>query len=110
MKLTRASLLALCLLLVWLSACEINKYNSAEDHYNNQRYAAAIQELDDYIRTGRNGGLITRSEILRARCYYELGLLAMQRESWDLAIRFLKLSNSAESDQALGRLYKELAV
>lgn len=97
------------LLLVAASACEINKFNSAEDHYNNKRYAAAIQELDAYIQNGKNGGLITRSEILRARCYYELGLLSMQRESWDLAIRFLKLANSAEADQALGRLYKQLA-
>lgn len=97
------------LLLVFASACEINKYNSAEDHYNNRRYAAAIQELDNYIKTGQNGALITRGEILRGQCYYELGLLALQRESYDLAIKFLKLSNSQEADQALGRIYRDMA-
>lgn len=98
-----------CLLLLLLGACEINRYTSAEDHYNNKRYAAAIQELDNYIQKGNNGGIVTRSEILRAKCYYELGLLAMQRESWDLGIRFLKLSNSGEADQALGLLYRRLS-
>jgi tetratricopeptide (TPR) repeat protein len=101
--------LACALSLLALAGCEINKYNSAEDHYENKRYAAAIQELDDYIQKGKNGAIITRSEILRAKCYYELGLLALQRESYDLAIRFLKLSNSGEADQALGNLYKQLA-
>lgn len=99
----------LLLLLLVLSACEINRYNSAQDHYNNRRYAAAIQELDDYIRTGNNGALITRSEILRGQCYYELGLMALQRENFDLAIKFLKLSNSLESDQALAKIYKNMA-
>ena len=95
--------------LLLLGACEINRYNSAEDHYNNQRYAAAIQELDSYIQTGNNGALVTRSELLRSQCYYELGLLALQRESFDLAIKFFKLSNSREADQALGRIYKDMA-
>jgi len=105
----RLPILFTALLLVFASACEINKYNSAEDHYNNRRYAAAIQELDNYIKTGQNGALITRGEILRGQCYYELGLLALQRESYDLAIKFLKLSNSQEADQALGRIYRDMA-
>jgi len=105
----RLQMAVLLLLVLVISACEINRYNSAEDHYNNRRYAAAIQELDDYIRTGSNGALITRSEILRGQCYYELGLMALQREQFDLAIKFLKLSNSLESDQALARIYKNMA-
>jgi len=36
-------------------------------------------------------------------------LLALQRESYDLAIKFLKLSNSQEADQALGRIYRDMA-
>ncbi|MCB5285960.1 MAG: hypothetical protein LHW45_10290 [Candidatus Cloacimonetes bacterium] len=106
---SRWPVLLTLLLLLFTSACEINRYNSAEDHYNNRRYAAAIQELDDYIKTGQNGALITRSEILRGQCYYELGLLALQRESYDLAIKFFKLSNSLEADQALGRIYRDIA-
>ncbi len=97
------------IVLIALSACDINRFNSAEDHYNNRRYAAAIQELDSYIQTGQNGALITRSEILRGQCYYELGLMALQRESYDLAIKFFKLSNSVEADQALGRIYRDMA-
>ncbi len=106
---TRLLFLSLILLLLTLGACEINRYNSAEDHYNNRRYAAAIQELDDYILNGHNGALITRSEILRGQCYYELGLMALQRENYDLAIKFFKLSNSLDADQALARIYKNMA-
>lgn len=102
-------LLVLILVLLALDACEINKLNSAQDHFNNKRYAAAIQELDTYISRGKNGALVTRSEILRSRCYLELGLMARQRENWDLSIRFLKLSNSEEADQALGDIYKTLS-
>ncbi|MFO8144804.1 MAG: hypothetical protein R6T89_03655 [Candidatus Syntrophosphaera sp.] len=108
MSLKPAAMLLLAMILA-LSACEINKLRSAEDHYNNKRYAAAIEELDAYIYKGINGALVTRSEILRAQCYYELGLMALQRENWDLSIRFLKLSNSAQADEALGSVYKTLS-
>lgn len=107
-RLKPSALLLLGMILA-LSACEINKLRSAEDHYENKRYAAAIEELDSYIEKGMNGALVTRSEILRAQCYYELGLMALQRENWDLSIRFLKLSNSEEADEALGSVYKTLA-
>lgn len=103
------NLVLLALVLLLFEACEINKLNSAQDHYDNKRYAAAIQELDTYISRGKNGALVTRSEILRSKCYLELGLMARQRENWDLSIRFLKLSNSEESDQALGDIYKTLS-
>lgn len=108
-KARKLPLITLCMAFMVLGACEINKYKSAEDHYNNRRYAAAIEELDIYIKNGNNGALVTRSEILSSQCYYELGLLALQRENYDLAIKFFKLSNSEESDQALGRIYKNMA-
>ena len=83
MKYKHIILILLSLSLLIISACEINQLSSAEDHYKNQRYAAAIQELDNYIQTGKNGALITRGEILRSQCYYELGLRAIQVENWD---------------------------
>lgn len=110
MKKTGYSFVLAGLALLLLTACEINKLNSAQDHYNNKRYAAAIQELDAYIGKAKNGALITRSEILRGKCYHELGLMARQRESWDLAVKFLKLSNSEEADQALADVYKTLCL
>lgn len=109
MKHKHIILILLSLVLFIVSACEINQLNSAEDHYKNQRYAAAIQELDNYIQTAENGALITRSEILRSQCYYELGLKAIQVENWDLSIKFLKLANSEEADKVLANVYKTLA-
>lgn len=112
MRLSRYHLAVIGLVLValtFLASCEINKLNSAQDHFDNQRYASAIQEIDSYVRNGKNGALITRAELLRSASYYELGLIAKQRENWDLAIRFFKLSNSGEADEALGSIYKTLA-
>jgi len=109
MKYKHIILILLSLSLLIISACEINQLSSAEDHYKNQRYAAAIQELDNYIQTGKNGALITRGEILRSQCYYELGMRAIQVENWDLSIKFLKLANSEEADKALANVYKKLA-
>jgi tetratricopeptide (TPR) repeat protein len=97
------------LLLAGLSACEMNKLRSAEDHYDNRRYAAAVEELDAYIKSGQNGALVTRSELLRAQSYYELARLASDRQNWPLAIKFLKLSNSEEADALLGDIYRRLA-
>ncbi len=102
-------LLSLSLPLLALTACEINRLNSATDHFNKKRYAAAIQEVDQYIAIAKNGALVARSEDLRSDSYYELGLIAKERESWDLAIRFLKLANSEEADLVLGDIYKLLA-
>ena len=109
MKYKHIILILLSLSLLIISACEINQLSSAEDHFKNQRYAAAIQELDNYIQTGKNGALITRGEILRSQCYYELGLRAIQVENWDLSIKFLKLANSEEADKALANVYKKLS-
>ena len=109
MKYKHIILILLSLSLLIISACEINQLSSAEDHFKNQRYAAAIQELANYIQTGKNGALITRGEILRSQCYYELGLRAIQVENWDLSIKFLKLANSEEADKALANVYKKLS-
>ncbi|MDP2173311.1 MAG: hypothetical protein Q8J62_06015, partial [Candidatus Cloacimonadaceae bacterium] len=96
-------------LIIFLSGCEINRLNSASEHFEQRRYAAAIQELDDYITKGKNGANATRAEMMRAQSYYELALLARQRSNWPLTIRFLKLSNSDEADLILADVYKLLA-
>jgi len=98
--------LGLILLLFALSACEINRLRSAEEHYSQKRYAAAIQEADLFIPQGKNGALTTRAELVRSNSYYQLGLIARQRGSEDLAINFLKLSNSAQADVELADIYK----
>ncbi|MDZ4181524.1 MAG: hypothetical protein U1B83_01510 [Candidatus Cloacimonadaceae bacterium] len=87
----------------------MNRLNSASEHYANKRYAAAVQELDEYIRKGNNGALVTRAQMMRSQSYYELALLARQRSNWPLTIRFLKLSNSEEADLVLADVYKLLA-
>lgn len=95
--------------LVMLAGCEINRLRSAEEHYTQKRYAAAIQELDSFINTANNGALVTRAEQVRSNSYYQLGEIARQRKNYELAIRFLKLSNSAQADASLAEIYKELA-
>lgn len=106
----RYRILLILALLISLSACEINRLRQAEELHNNRRYASAIQELDRFIRTAQNGALITRAELLRSSSYLELAKMAIQRQNWPLAIRFLKISNSPESDQELALIYRTLAI
>jgi tetratricopeptide (TPR) repeat protein len=88
--------------------CEINRLRSAEDLYNKGSYAGAIGELDELIRVGKNGAIVTRAELVRGNCYLELGKIATERGNLPLAIRFMKLSNSEASDVELGNIYKKL--
>ena len=102
------TLLLLFGLSLWLllgSACEINRLNSAQRLYDGGRYAAAIQELDDLVRIGKNGAIVTRAELLRGNSYLELGKTALERNSRPLAIRFLKLANNEEADNELAQIY-----
>ena len=102
-----ACLLGAILLLA--SGCETNRVRSAQEHYDQKRYAAAIQELDAFINKANNGALATQGEKIRSDSYYELGLLARDRQRWELAIKFLKLSNSDKADIVLAEIYKMLA-
>ena len=95
-----------CLLL--LSACEISRLRSAEDLYNKKRYAAAIQELDNLIKSANNGAIATRAEITRSNSYSALAEAAAERGNWPLAIRFFKLANSDTANLRLAEIYREL--
>lgn len=97
-------------LLLVLGGCEINRLASAEDLYNRKKYAGAIGELDNLIRIGKNGAIVTRAELVRSNSYLELGRLALERKNWNLATRFFKLANSEAADVELGRMYMSLGM
>lgn len=101
-------LICVCLSLL-NSACEHNKFRAAESLYSQRRYAAAIEQLDEYIRSGKNGANVTRAELIRSASYYELGLAAIERKNWNLATRLLKLSNSEKADDELAKVYLIIA-
>lgn len=94
--------------LLLLSACEINRLRSAEDLYDNNRYAAAIQELDDLVESANNGAIATRAEIIRSNSYSALAEAAAERKNWPLAIRFFKLANSDSANLRLAEIYLSL--
>ncbi|MDD2332242.1 MAG: hypothetical protein PHI68_06290, partial [Candidatus Cloacimonetes bacterium] len=56
-----------------------------------------------------NGALKTEAELYRSMSYLELGKLAEQRQSIDIAISFFKLANSSEADERLAEIYKAKA-
>ncbi|PKN78669.1 MAG: hypothetical protein CVU48_07680 [Candidatus Cloacimonetes bacterium HGW-Cloacimonetes-1] len=110
MKINIAISLSLLIATLLLSSgCEINRLKNAEELFNSGRYAGSIEEFDHFIRLTNNGALKTRAELMRSQSYYELGLMAMNRKSWDLSIKFFKLSNSETSDVKLGEVYRILA-
>ncbi len=112
MKLTQ-NLILICLsaafILLLSSACEYNRFNQGEALYQQRKYAAAIEILDNYIDNSRNGAIMTKAELTRSASYYELGLLAMNKENWQLAIRLFKLANSETADKDLAVIYNLLA-
>lgn len=97
----------LILMLMILTACEVNNLRSIEEHYEKARYAASIQEADQFIPKGSNGAFVTRAELVRANSYLELGKIAISRNMKELAIKFFKLSNSVQADQELVKIYKD---
>lgn len=100
--------LLVCLsILLLLSACEVNRLRSIEEHYRQRRYAASIQEADEFISKAANGAFVTRAELTRSSCYHQLGLMSIDRGNQELALSFLKLSNSDAADKDLGALYKQ---
>jgi len=101
-------LLPLAIMLLLFSACEMGRLRSAEDLYNGKRYAAAIVEFDDLIKSAGNGAIVTRAELLRSASYAELGEAAIQRKNWPLAVRFLKLANSDSANMRLAEIYMNL--
>ncbi len=103
-------LFSFLILLLLTTGCEQNRFKKAEMLYNQRRYAAAVEYLDHYIQTGKNGAMVTRAELIRSDSYYELGMIANSKGNWNLAIRFLKLANSEIADVTLAEIYKELAL
>ena len=99
--------LACLSILLLLGACEVNRLRSIEEHYRQRRYAAAIQEADEFIRKADNGAFVTRAELARSNSYHQLGLMSLQRDNDELALKFFKLSNSEAADKDLGDLYKQ---
>ncbi len=97
------------LVIVFTTACEINKFRHGEEMYRARSFAAAIEEFDAYIKKSENGAIRTRAELLRSSSYRELTMMAMERQNWQLAIRFAKLSNSESADTLLANVYKHLA-
>ncbi len=92
-----------------LSACEQNRFKNGAQLYAQRRYAAAVEQLDRYISSGDNGAYVTRAELMRSDCYFQLGMAAFEKENWTLTIRLLKLANSDQADLQLAKVYKVLA-
>lgn len=105
----RMTLLGMVLVMLMVSGCELNRLKSAEELYYENRYVAALQQLDHFIDITGNGALKTEAELYRSMSYLELGKLAEQRQSIDIAISFFKLANSSEADERLAEIYKAKA-
>lgn len=96
------------LVVILLTACEQNRFKRIEALYLQRRYAAAAEFLDEFIHKANNGAFVTRAELVRSSCYYELGLAAVDKENWPLSIRLFKLANSDLADLELAKVYRTL--
>jgi len=101
--------LLLILVIIFLSGCETNRYKHAHSLYTAKNYPGAIEALDEYIQTAKNGAYITRAEMDRSDAFYNLGKLSVEKKNWKLAIRLLLLANSEQADHLLDKCYYQLA-
>lgn len=96
------------LILLGIGACQLNTLSRPEQMIKERRYVAAIEDLDNIIQKDNNGANVTRAQLLRSEAYYQLGLMAKERQNWPLTIRLLKLANSEDADNALAETYRYL--
>ncbi len=89
------------LLLIALTACQGNRFNSAHKYYLNKSYPVAIEQFDSFIRTASNGALITKAQVERSDSYYQIGKRAWDRSNWDMAIELFLLANSDAADSMI---------
>ncbi len=97
------------ILLLLLTACSSNYDYIARRQFANGDYAIAIENYDRFIAMEQNGAEITKAELDRAECYYQLGMKAYKANKFKLAIRFMYLSNLEKADRILDRCYMTLA-
>ena len=102
---TTCNLLLALLAALLVAGCMGRGFRTAHSLYMRGRYAAAIERYDHFIATTPNGAKATQAELERGEAYYQLGLRAMDRERWKLAVRFLFLSNLPKADAMLDTCY-----
>ena len=100
---------SLIIVFMFLTACSSNYGQIAKRQYANGDYAIAIENYDRFISFEQNGAEITKAELERAECYYQLGKTAYDKDNFKLAIRFMYLSNLEKADRILDRCYLKLA-
>ncbi len=92
-----------------ITACSSNYDYIARRQFANGDYAIAIENYDRFIALEQNGAEITKAELDRAECYFQLGMKAYNQKKLKLAIRFMYLSNLEKADRILDRCYLQLA-
>lgn len=105
------SILSFALLLFAVSASSLvnSKFNIPHKLYMKSNYVMAIKHFDTFLKTSENGALATQAELERSDCYYQLGIIAFDKENWLLASRLFFLANSDIADTKLDDCYYQLA-
>ena len=62
-----------------LAGCT-SKYSIAQSLQAREKYAAAIETYDNFIRISSNGAKSTEAELERSECYYQLGMKAFESD------------------------------
>jgi tetratricopeptide (TPR) repeat protein len=101
-----ALIIALAILI--FSGCSSNYYITAYNLQQRGNYIGAIENYDEYIARSKDGALLTRALNNRSESYYRLGMQAMNRENYRLAIRFFYLANSDKADEKMIDCYLTL--
>jgi len=105
----RIMLSAAAIIIIILSAgCTSNYYVTGHNLQQRGNYVGAIENYDQFIARSDDGAMVTRALNNRAEAYYQLGLQAMTRENYPVAIRFFYLANTEKADLKLIDSYLKL--
>lgn len=104
-KRIRLYFIPLLIVLMFCFGCASNYYITAYNLQNRGNYIAAIENYDLYIERSSNGAHITQALLNRSEAYYELGLLAFERNNLRLALRYFYLANNPQADDKLLNSY-----
>jgi len=89
---------AVIIVILLTTGCTSNYFVTGESLQQRGNYVGAIENYDQFIARSDDGAMVTRALNNRSEAYYQLGLQAVERENYSLAIRFFYLANNEAAD------------
>ncbi len=106
--LKKTCLFSFSLFLIFCVSCTNNQYENAKKLFIQKNYVPAIEEFDIFLKKSNDRFETLEAEEMRAEAYYQLGLIAFEKNNYNLAVRLFYLSNTDKADIMIVNSYEIL--